>query len=123
MSLREVSVVELVSTDVGAVTNSVLCSRSRIRDSDRCMLRSHDILSPWRQQSSPHEMQIRESEGGKGVHRVLVGPAVPHLGKAPQALHRKEGKPPQVRFRERLRLINFSCLVSSFPGFARRFTR
>src|SRR3989337_1918407 len=64
---------------------SFCCSNSKFSS-------SQGVLRPWRQQSPSHEIQIRQSERGKGAHRVLVQPAVAHLGKAPQTLDDVEGK-------------------------------
>ena len=52
---------------------------------------SQDVLRPWRQQSSSHEVQVRQREHGEQACRVLRQSPVAHLGEAPQLLHDTKG--------------------------------
>src|SRR3982751_6951753 len=53
--------------------------------------RSQGELRPWRQQSSPHEVQVGQGKDGKRPRRVLGQTAVTNLGEAPQSLHDVKG--------------------------------
>src|SRR3981189_3115497 len=92
MNARNFSSVVLARTNMRTVARPFLCSRSHVLNCDRRGLRLEDTLSPWRQQSASHEIQIRKRERGKGSHRVLREPAVSDLGKAPQAFDHVESE-------------------------------
>src|SRR5688572_14401760 len=54
-------------------------------------LRSQGAPCPWRHQSTPHEIEVGESEHAIGLGQILGDAAIAHLGEAPQALDHIEG--------------------------------
>src|SRR6266581_7459481 len=65
---------------------------SPFRCSNSAFLLSQGVVHPWRQETPPHHVQVRQCKHRQRADRVLVDATVAGFGESPQTLDHVEGE-------------------------------